>query len=86
MTLMKCGHRAQGIDRSTNQPVCIICLGYNPGATEIETDLPDLTNRMAKCIYSNCRNQVKSSFDLPFFEYRPNEKYDRYYCGCFGWD
>jgi len=29
---------------------------------------------------------IKSSFELPFFEYRPNEPQDEFYCGCFGWD
>ena len=27
-----------------------------------------------------------SSPNLPFFEHRPNEPMDRYYCGCFGWE
>ena len=27
-----------------------------------------------------------SSTDLPFFEHKPNEPFDRYYCGCFGWE
>jgi hypothetical protein len=29
---------------------------------------------------------AKSSIDLPFFEHKPNEPHDVYYCGCFGWD
>jgi hypothetical protein len=27
-----------------------------------------------------------SSSKLPFFEHKPNEPMDRYYCGCYGWD
>jgi len=23
---------------------------------------------------------------LPFFEYLPNRPFDKYYCGCFGWE
>ena len=29
---------------------------------------------------------VPSSSDLWFFEHRPDEEYDLYYCGCWGWD
>lgn len=27
-----------------------------------------------------------SSTDLPFFKHRPDQQYDYYFCGCFGWD
>lgn len=27
-----------------------------------------------------------SSPNLPFFEHKPNDPMDRYYCGCYGWD
>ena len=27
-----------------------------------------------------------SSTELPFFEHRPDQAMDAYYCGCFGWD
>ncbi len=29
---------------------------------------------------------VVSDQDLPFFEYRPDEEYDMFFCGCWGWD
>lgn len=29
---------------------------------------------------------VDSSWDLAFFQHKPNEEYDEYYCGCYGWD
>ena len=29
---------------------------------------------------------AKSSVALPFFEHKPNEKNDKFFCGCFGWD
>ena len=29
---------------------------------------------------------VPSHSGLPFFEYRPGEPVDTYYCGCWGWD
>ena len=29
---------------------------------------------------------VPSHLGLPFFEFRPGEPVDTYYCGCWGWD
>lgn len=81
--LMKCGHVAQAVrPAENNKPVCIICSG--PEREEIETNLPKLEGREAKC---NCCNKtVKSSLGLPFFEYREEKERDYYYCGCMGWD
>jgi hypothetical protein len=89
--LMKCGHTANAMSVSKNgkrEPCCVIC-----GCYEVAETKPDLTGRFAKCSYRNKRNGqphtdkdiVPSSYDLPFFEYKPNEKYDEYYCGCWGW-
>jgi hypothetical protein len=34
-----------------------------------------------------CQCEVNSNpTRLAFFESCPNEEYDRFYCGCFGWD
>lgn len=82
--LMECGHAAQDVDIKTNKPCCVICIGINPEAEKVRQVLPDLTGRKAKCSYG-CR-EVDSSFNLAFFEYRPNDSVDRYYCGCYGWD
>lgn len=80
---MKCGHTANAKDENGNS-VCAICIGINEGATQIANESPNLENRNAECCY--CNKIKKSSFDLPFFEYKPNEKYDKFYCGCWGWD
>lgn len=80
---MKCGHTANAVDQFGN-PVCVICHGITREALEVADELPNLEGRTAKCDY--CNNTSPSNFDLPFFEYRPNDKYDHYYCGCFGWD
>ncbi len=32
------------------------------------------------------RSYAPSSTDLPFFEHKPDEEYDAYFCGCMGWD
>ena len=81
--LMKCGHAANAKDSKGN-PVCVICVGIHPGAKEIEEESPDLSNRKAICSYGHAI--VPSSTELAFFEYLPKEEYDRYYCGCKGWD
>lgn len=82
-TMMKCGHVANAIDEAGN-PVCVICVGITPNATIVAEDVPNLDGREAACPY--CNKKTKSSTDLPFFDYRPNETHDSYYCGCFGWD
>ena len=43
-----------------------------------------LEGRKAKCSYGG--SIVDSSWGLAFFQHKPNEEYDEYYCGCYGWD
>lgn len=81
-TLMACGHTAQGID-GAGRPVCVICVQIDPRA-EQPVEPPDLIGRVARCSY--CKYEEPSALDLPFFEYRPNQATDTYYCGCRGWD
>ena len=89
--MMKCGHAANAT--SHGSPVCAICAGLTLDA-EIIVDTPDLTGRQARC---GCGRLVSSSVDLAFFEYlgpgsgsavktRGPQQYDRFYCGCRGWD
>lgn len=86
--MMKCGHAANAT--TTNSigetiPTCAICVGITPNALIVDNNPPNLENRIAKCAY--CKNmQPSNPNELPFFEYRPNQKYDLYYCGCRGWD
>lgn len=79
--LMKCGHVANGVKLVDRKriPCCIIC-----GCTEPSKSQMNLTNREAIC--ADCHNKTKSKADLPFFKYRPDQKYDSYYDGCYGWD
>lgn len=83
--IMKCGCRATGTLQG--KPVCVVHLFLLPGA-QIVNENPDLDKvlekRIAKCIY--CHTQANSNRDLPFFEYKPDQKRDIYYCGCRGWD
>jgi hypothetical protein len=79
--VMKCGHTANAVKlvKGEEVPCCVICDCIEP--CEKSTNLD---NREARCTY--CGHKVKSDINLPFFEYRPNDKYDKYYDGCFGWD
>lgn len=99
--MMGCGHAANARDAETKEPVCVICIGINDGATVVVPG-PDLTGRRAKCAYypgggkyythrENGSGRytpgiVDSSPRLAFFEHRPDEEFDKYYCGCWGWD
>lgn len=84
MPYMKCGHFTTARDARTGRYVCPICVGFTLDAEIVEDNLPDLTGRKAMCPY--CKTIVDSSFDLPFFNYLPDKKYDSFYCGCRGWD
>lgn len=75
---MKCGHTAQAVD-DNGKPICAICL-----CEEVEDKLPNLDGRKAKCLY--CDKETRSDFGLPFFGFEPDKEYDKYYCGCEGWD
>ena len=83
--LMDCGCVSQGKDLKTGKPVCVVHfglgggLGENPAKTQ-----PDSEGRRARCSYGGA--EVQSRLTLPFFMYYPDESYDKYYCGCRGWD
>lgn len=56
-------------------PVCVICVGIDPGARTVVNDKPDLTDRVAVC--STCGKCEKpSTWDLAFFEFQgPGSRY-----------
>lgn len=86
--LMKCGHVANATDDSTGSPVCAICFGITKDAEVVVGECfgtNGLEGRKAVCVYGG-HGEINSSWDLPFFEYRPHMDYDKYYCGCMGWD
>lgn len=76
--IMHCGH-SNNAKTEDGFPACAIC-----GCTKIASSQPNLTGRMAKC--AECTNTTESSTSLPFFEHKPTQEHDRYYCGCWGWD
>ena len=82
--LMKCGHVADAHDPYGN-PVCASCIGIKNGADEIEKECIGkigLENRIAKCVYGD--HKTESKWELEGFKYCPYQKFDEYYCGCFG--
>jgi len=99
--LLACGHVAESIARD-GQPACPICFGIDPGAdTVVPTpDLGDRKARCGyygcpvpgknECDVckrgSPCQCERPSSLDLAFFEHKPNDSYDEFYCGCHSWD
>ena len=80
--LMACGHIATARDE-IGDPVCPICMCWDV-AKEVEGN-EGLEGRVATCCYGP-HGAVPSSWELPFFEYKPNATCDKYYCGCYGWD
>jgi hypothetical protein len=85
--MMACGHTANSTRTDLNPPVpaCVICSCIE------QVEAPDLTGRTMICAYKQGRNGKgheprPSDASEAFFEYRPSEPHDRYYCGCWGWD
>lgn len=83
--LMKCNHVSNAWT-DDNQPACVIC-----NCTEVIRKCKGtegLEGRKARCSDHKGGGErlADSKWELPFFEYKPNEKYDTYYCGCWGWD
>ncbi len=77
---MSCGCTASGTLSINGSPALVGC-GLH-GCTEV-VDAPALTGRTATCC---SKEPVPSEPTLPFFEHRPKDKRDRYYCGHGGWD
>lgn len=77
MKVLKCGHLPNA--KKDGKPCCVMC-----NCSEFAKDVPNLTNRKARC--SDCGKIVDSKLNLAFFIHKPNEQYDKFYCGCCGWD
>ena len=80
--MMACGHAANAT--CNGKPVCAICLDEESARTPME-EQPDLSARTAECCY-HCGAKQQSSTSLAFFEWRPDQEFDEYYCGCRGWN
>lgn len=87
--MMACGCRANGymtahlgVKYDPPLPCCVV-----HGVIQ-QIEEPDLTGRIARC---SCGKTTPSDSteqwtSLPFFEHRPDQEFDSYYCGCRGWD
>jgi hypothetical protein len=82
--MMKCGHAANSVstDERTGErrPCCVICIGLNPGAEQIDLSPATLEGRQARCY---CGALQPSSPELAFFEYRgPGSRFALESCTC----
>jgi hypothetical protein len=96
--LMACGHSTHAVQADTREPVCVICVGIDPRArvrATPEQETAATEGRMMRCSYTKgqdgkpCHarlNPVPSNTSAAFFNSRPGEDYDQFYCGCWGWD
>jgi hypothetical protein len=92
-------NRKDGIDYDPPIPSCVVhdCIEQveSPnlaGRKARCTYYGKRTGRMNECNYgesheSICHCEQPSSLEqLAFFTYEPDKPYDRFYCGCHGWD
>lgn len=91
--LMACGHTANSTTERNGVkiPTCFICAGIVDGYDVVVDMKPSLEGRMALCVDRHGRDgkghtPVPSRWNMAFFEYRPDQEYDQFYCGCWGWD
>jgi hypothetical protein len=85
MSLMKCGCKANATTLRNGKkiPCCAIHAGSKEGWDVVDPNVPNLEGRQAVC---TCGRIVDSDEKLAFFRYKPDEDFDGFYCGCFGWD
>lgn len=58
-------------------------IGYSDDEIRLQ-NIANITGRIARCC--DCGQETPSNLNLPFFQYQPSAKHDRYYCGCHGWE
>ena len=69
--MMKCGHAANATN-GKGEPCCVICAGFTPDAEIVDTAVPDLTGRTAKCVHKGCYNTWKRKRDTHYGEFGPD--------------
>ena len=89
--LMGCGHVTGTTLLKNGSPVCPICYEIEKGYDEIICEASGTMGLEGRKAISpqtpvSFRKIVDSSWDLPFFEHRPNEEYDVYYDGYYGFN
>lgn len=78
--MMACGHASNAT--CGGAPACAICGCTTPVTAVSGTE--GLEGRSARC--SECGKEIGSRWELAFFEHLPEMPFDRFYCGCRGWD
>lgn len=87
VTMMKCGHAANGVNSHTGEPVCVLCVGLHSGADVVDNSPFGVEGRTMSCTYLPTGHADRPSDpNSAFFNYRPEKRTDLYYCGCKGWD
>lgn len=95
-TMMRCGHATHATVAQTGAPACVIC-APNPDAYEVAD--PDetanaLAGRQMRCSYASGKNGRVCAGRTPrpsdpnaaVFGHKPDEEFDSFYDGCWGWD
>jgi hypothetical protein len=83
--MMKCGCAAQGVLTAKGgvkiDPPIPSCLVHD--CYEVASAPPDLTGRVANCVYGDHARKPSDPENLAFFEYRgPGSKWATDYCKC----
>lgn len=82
-TLGKCGCSFDML-RKTSTGFEWFCWRHNETAPTADDSA--LVGREARCTYCGKTASSTEHAHLAFFESRHDKTYDRYYCGCRGWD
>ena len=78
--MMACGHASNAT--CGGAPACAICGCTTPVRAVSGTE--GLEGRSARC--GECGKEIGSRWELAFFEHLLEMPFDRFYCGCRGWD
>lgn len=100
--MMKCGCVAQGTLKATGEPYCLTHRERERAETEPDLAGRIAICFYLDCNFGprkgygsveygaippgEKRAKAPSSLKLPDFRHQPDQPFDSYYCGCFGWD
>jgi hypothetical protein len=62
------------------------CAYYGKGSADGRYRATNESNYGDRAPGAICQCEELSSSSLPFFEHRPDADFDKFYCGCHGWD
>ena len=90
----------KGVKHEPPLPACLIhdCIEVADAAPNLDGRTARCTYRSCKThlakyrdthygeLRADGRSYAPSALKLPFFQSKPTEEYDEYFCGCMGWD